>query len=81
MIDLVPGQILSRAEVHKRFGGQTQGGISTPKDKPVILLFTGEQGARYGYRDEWREISSSIQAKAVLVTWNLYGGTRRFVTI
>jgi len=54
MSDLTPGQILSRAEVHKRFGGQTQGGISTPKNKPVILLFTGEQGEKYGYRDEWR---------------------------
>jgi len=53
MIDLTPGQILSRAGVHKRFGGQTQSGISTPKDKPVILLFTGEQGEKYGYRDEW----------------------------
>ena len=54
MIDLIPGQILSRSEVHKRFGGQRQSGISTPKDKPVILLFTGEQGEKYGYRDEWR---------------------------
>jgi 5-methylcytosine-specific restriction protein A len=34
-----------------RFGGQRQGGISTPTDAPVILLFTGESGALYGYHD------------------------------
>lgn len=54
MFDLVPGQILRRVEVHKRFGGQPQNGISTPKDKPVILLFAGNQGEKYGYKDGWQ---------------------------
>lgn len=40
-----------RQDLHARFAGQQQGGISTPKMYPIILLFTGEQGEQYGYRD------------------------------
>jgi len=42
-----------RRDIHERLGGQSQGGISTPKQQPVILLFTGLGGERYGYRDQW----------------------------
>lgn len=41
-----------RREIHGRYGGQRQGGMSTPKDHPTIFLFTGEGGAEHGYRDE-----------------------------
>ena len=44
-----------RDDLHGRFGGQTQGGISTPKAAPVILLFTGEAGLGHGYEDEWAD--------------------------
>lgn len=43
-----------RRDVHGRYGGQPQGGMSTPKDYPVIFLFTGEGGAEHGYRDEFK---------------------------
>ncbi len=52
-LNLVPGRIYRRRDIHKEFGGQTQGGISTPRDTPVILLFTGHQGQPYGYQDGW----------------------------
>jgi 5-methylcytosine-specific restriction enzyme A len=42
-----------REELHARYGGQRQGGISTPSDYPLIFLFTGESGEQYGYRDGW----------------------------
>jgi 5-methylcytosine-specific restriction protein A len=42
-----------RRDIHARYGGQGQGGISTPRDKPYIFLFTGESGEQYGYRDGW----------------------------
>lgn len=42
-----------RRDIHRAFGGQTQGGISTPADQPVIFLFAGESGEQYGYRDGW----------------------------
>jgi 5-methylcytosine-specific restriction protein A len=47
------GHIYRRRDLHDRFGGQRQGGISTPKDHPLIFLFTGESGEQYGYHDGW----------------------------
>ena len=47
------GQTYSRRNLHKLYGGQRQGGISTPAQHNFILLFTGEQGRQYGYRDGW----------------------------
>lgn len=47
------GKRYRRRELHERFGGQTQGGISTPAAHPLILLFTGESGEQYGYKDGW----------------------------
>ncbi len=50
-----PGQTYNRRQdIHDRFGGQRQGGISTPSAHPLIFLFTGETGTTYGYRDEFR---------------------------
>lgn len=40
-----------RRDLHARFGGQQQGGIGTPANHPVILLFTGDSGHLYGYKD------------------------------
>lgn len=42
-----------RREIHARFRGQMQGGISTPADYPLIFLFTGASGEAYGYEDRF----------------------------
>ena len=42
-----------RDELHAVFGGQQQGGISTPQAAPFVMLFTGDSGEQYGYRDGW----------------------------
>lgn len=42
-----------RREIHALFGGQQQGGISTPSQFPYVFLFTGDQGQTFGYRDGW----------------------------
>ena len=47
------GQPYERSTLHERYGGQEQGGISTPARHPVILCFTGSQGEQYGYQDDW----------------------------
>lgn len=47
------GRVYVRRELHNQFGGQDQGGISTPAGSPIILLFTGEAGRQYGYNDGW----------------------------
>src|ERR1051326_284988 len=50
-----PGRIYRRQQdLHHRFGGQQQGGISTPASHPYIFLFTGESGSSYGYKDDFR---------------------------
>ncbi|NDV90499.1 HNH endonuclease [Alteromonas sp. 345S023] len=42
-----------RSEIHDVYGGQAQGGISTPKNHPFIFIFTSDSGAQHGYRDEY----------------------------
>lgn len=42
-----------QAQIHALLGGQQQGGISTPRDNPVIIAFTGEAGVSHGYHDFW----------------------------
>jgi hypothetical protein len=42
-----------RSDIHERFGGQRQGGICTPKDHPIVILFTGASGREHGYSDSW----------------------------
>ena len=50
------GEIYSRrAAIHDRFGGQVQGGMSTPAGRPLMFLFTGSAGHTHGYRDEPQE--------------------------
>ena len=52
-VTFLPGQLYRRRELHKQFGGQQQGGISTPAKVPFIFLITGESGKQHGYADEW----------------------------
>ncbi|HOC44119.1 MAG TPA: HNH endonuclease signature motif containing protein [Thermoanaerobaculales bacterium] len=50
-MDFVPGRLYNRRELHDEYGGQRQGGISTPANHPMVFLFTGEAGHQFGYRD------------------------------
>lgn len=48
------GALYSRQkQIHGVFGGQQQGGISTPKEHPLVIAFTGEAGMSHGYHDFW----------------------------
>jgi 5-methylcytosine-specific restriction protein A len=50
------GQLYDRRrEIHEPYGGQQQGGISTPREHPFVLLFTSQTGEQYGYEDGWEE--------------------------
>jgi len=44
-----------RDDIHAKFGGQRQGGISTPTESEFVFLFTGEAGQKHGYHDEFAE--------------------------
>src|SRR6266480_2798158 len=47
------GQEYVRQDIHRRYGGQEQQGISTPANSNLIFLITGKSGAAYGYDDGW----------------------------
>jgi 5-methylcytosine-specific restriction protein A len=52
-----PGRIYTRADLHHEWGGTTelqrQGGILTPREVPLIVAVTGEEGREFGYEDHW----------------------------
>ena len=50
---LEKGRVYRRRDLHAAFGGQQQGGISTPATTGMIFLFTGDSGKQFGYRDGW----------------------------
>lgn len=50
-----PGTTLRRRSLHERYGGQQQGGASTPKSHPLVFIFSGDSGEAYGYTDGWRD--------------------------
>jgi 5-methylcytosine-specific restriction protein A len=49
-----PERIYKRRELHDQYGGQRQGGISTPASHPFVFLFTGSTGEQHGYEDGWK---------------------------
>lgn len=42
-----------RRDIHAVYGGQQQGGICTPSQHPVVIVFTGSSGEQHGYADGW----------------------------
>ena len=54
MTDFEIGITYRRSELHDKYGGQRQGGISTPVNHALIFLFTGASGEEHGYRDGWQ---------------------------
>lgn len=47
-------QYRRKPDIHEKFGGQRQGGISTPIDVSAVFLFTSDAGEQHGYKDEYR---------------------------
>lgn len=53
---LEPGDTIKRSELHNRYGGSRQGGVSVCRDTANILIFTDPAaGHQHGYYDEWDE--------------------------
>ena len=49
-IDLEPDATIKRLELHERYGGRRQGGISPSKQSANVFLFTDQaRGAQHGY--------------------------------
>lgn len=50
------GAVYERGRViHDRYGGSRQRGIAPCKAWPLVFLFTGRSGVKYGYEDERAE--------------------------
>jgi len=49
----IQGHVYRRRDLHDRYGGQRQGGISTPSQYQFIMLVTGESGEQHGYAYDW----------------------------
>ncbi len=52
-IPFAEGHDYTRAEISRSVGGPIQPGISTPKRSPLVLIFTGGRGKKFGYKDHW----------------------------
>lgn len=51
---LTRGDTVRRSDVHVRFGGRRQGGISPSRHAPVVMFFTDPAtGHQHGYYDGW----------------------------
>lgn len=51
---LTPGDRLRRREVHARYGGRQQSGISPSREVPAVMFFTDPlTGHQHGYYDGW----------------------------
>ena len=51
---LRPGDRIRRRELHARYGGSGQSGISPSRTTPNVLVFTDPRsGERHGYFDQW----------------------------
>ena len=65
----VPGQTYRRRVLHERWGGQRQGGISTPSRNNIILLFTGDAGQQHGYFSITAASRGLIMALRISLLW------------
>jgi 5-methylcytosine-specific restriction protein A len=60
--DLIPHRRYRRREIHERWKGQRQGGISTPASMPAVFVFSGPTGKRFGYdQDEGWQPDGTFQ--------------------
>jgi hypothetical protein len=51
---LLPGDTIRRVELHERYGGGRQGGISPSRQTPNVLVFSDPAvGTEHGYLDRW----------------------------
>ena len=44
-----------RIDIHSKYKGNQQAGISTSEKSPFVFLFTGDAGEKFGYSDNWED--------------------------
>ena len=51
----ITGLSYHRQSLHEKYGGQCQGGISTPSHQKFIFLFSSPRAEEFGYEDGWSD--------------------------
>ena len=75
---LSAGDLISRVELHKRYGGSGQGGMSRSRTTPNVFLFADPGvGHQHGYFDGWVGSASTTPAWASKATRHSLRGTAR----
>ncbi len=49
----IPNKIYKRSEIHDKYKGNRQGGISDSAGFPYVFIFSGKTGHQHGYKDQW----------------------------
>tara|TARA_Y100000813_G_C24126714_1_gene335510 strand:+ start:1 stop:858 length:858 start_codon:yes stop_codon:yes gene_type:complete len=52
-MEFIKNKLYTRRDLHRKYGGNPQSGISNCRDYPIIFIFTGSSGEQYGYEDGW----------------------------
>jgi len=52
-MEFIRNKIYKRKELHDEYGGNRQSGICPSSEHPVIFIFSGNTGGKYGYEDGW----------------------------
>lgn len=73
---LVVGQIYFRKDLVDLYGGQLQAGIWTPKEFPVVFVFSGDSGKAYGYTDGWADGVYQYSGEGQLGDMTFTGGNK-----
>lgn len=47
------GKVYKRSDIHDKYSGNRQGGISPSAAFPHIFIFSSKTGHQHGYRDQW----------------------------
>lgn len=50
----IGAEYIRSKDIHDKYGGSRQSGISPSASHPLIFLFTGDSGESYGYEDGWQ---------------------------
>lgn len=52
-MEFIKNKLYRRKELHDEYGGNRQSGICPSSEHPVIFIFSGNSGGKYGYEDGW----------------------------
>jgi len=78
---LRPGETIRRVDLHARFGGSRQSGISPSRSTPNVFIFSDpSRGEQHGYHDEWEDGVFRYAGEGQQGDQTLTGGNRAILS-